>query len=139
MPFQERGFLKLHPERNQCLGDPFGVLEGQDMAEIRQWSRTGGGVTVTCFSAFTLGAWSCCSVSKAHLVFPHLWFYRFCVHSTAPQALHPESSYSAIRVQPRHYFIAAFLNLAVQSHLAHSPNALVLGVSPDQELCPPHS
>lgn len=58
MPLQERGFLKLHPERNQCLGDPFGVLEGQDMAEIRQWGRTGRGGTVTCFSAFTLDAWS---------------------------------------------------------------------------------
>lgn len=27
MPLQERGFLKLHRERNQCLGDPFGMLE----------------------------------------------------------------------------------------------------------------
>ena len=58
MPLQERGFLKLHHERNQCLGDPFGMLEGQDMADIRQWGRTGGGGTVTCFSAFTMDNWN---------------------------------------------------------------------------------
>ena len=126
MPLRERGFLKLHPERNQCLGDPFGMLEGQDMADIRQWGRTGEGGQSHASQHLQWITGTGCSVSKAHLELPHLWLYCFCVHGTVPQALHPESSPSAIRVQPRHYFIAAFLNLSVQSHPAHSPNALVL-------------
>ena len=45
--------LKLHPERGPRLRDPFGIVEGQDMAEITQGDIAGRGQSHMLFGICT--------------------------------------------------------------------------------------